>query len=295
MRLPALNVRRLAAAYSREVRRALTASQLLNVQRGDATEHDYCDANDLLAVALAEQLPGASILDHADALNNAAERAAAAGFELRRVLVACEFSGIVRDAFAARGHDVMSADLLETEQPGPHFVGDVREVLGDGWDTMIAHPPCTYLCNSGLKHLRRAGVDINPERWQLMREGAQFFNDLGAAPIAEIARENPIPHGPARELIGRPTQYTQMYEFGDDHSKKTGWWLTNLPKLISDPAQHVPPRMVEYGGKLVKRWANQSPCGADNTPGGPNQWRIRSRFLPGIASAMADQWGRVAA
>ncbi len=292
--LPRLNVRRLAADYSEAVRAALTASQLLNVRNGDATEHDYTDAADLMHHALQQQKPGSSIVDHADELNAAVDRAAASGFTLRRVLVACEFSGIVRDAFAARGHDAISADLLETEQPGPHYVGDARDIMGDGYHMLIAHPPCTYLCNSSRKHMVKNGQRINPERWALFDEADDLFNDFQNAPIAQRCVENPIPHTEARERIGRPTQYVHPYQFGEDKSKKTGLWLHDLPKLIDDPADHVAPKLIEYpkgSGRMVKRWANQSPCGADNTPESPERWRIRSRFFKGIADAMADQWG----
>ena len=295
--LPRLDVRRLAADFSEAVRVAHTETQLRAIIERNAAEtdpqidhvHDYIDANELMARAVA--LQGAyDWCDVAREIDSAWTKARLSGFALRRVLVACEFSGIVRDAFAERGHSVMSCDLLETESPGPHYIGDARDVMNDGWHLMIAHPPCTFLCNSGLKHLRRGGQDIDPERWDKMYEAAEFFTDLGAADVRHIARENPIPHGPAREIIGRPDQYVHPYEFGEDKSKKTGLWLKNLPQLTKDPAQFVAPKLVEYGGKLVKRWANQSPCGADNTPQSPERWRIRSRFFKGIADAMANQW-----
>lgn len=211
-----------------------------------------------------------------------------------RVLIACEFSGVVRDAFIRAGHDAMSCDLLPTESPGPHYQGDVFDIINDGWDLMIAHPPCTFLCNSGVKHLVRGGKRIDPERWVSMREGAEFFRDLGDAPIDRIARENPILHKYAVEIIGRRAdQYVQPYEFSHDHSKKTGFHLDGLPPLEKDPAQFVPGRDVIYKGKKVKRWANQSPCGADSMGPSADRGHKRSGFFTGLADAMADQWGGI--
>jgi hypothetical protein len=286
-----VNVRRLAADYSQAVRTALTPLQLAMVRSGERTEHDYLDANDLIHAALTLQSPGADMVDHDTAINAAVDRAARSGFELRRVLVACEFSGIVRDAFAARGHDAISADLLETEQPGPHYIGDARDIMSDGYHTLIAHPPCTYMCNSSRKHMMKDGKRINPERWEKFYDAAQLFQDFATADIAERCVENPIPHTEARAIIGRPTQYVHPYQFGEDKSKKTGLWLHDLPPLVDSEADHVAPRIIQYQGKPAKRWANQSPCGADNTPESPERWRTRSRFFHGIADAMSSQWG----
>lgn len=198
-----------------------------------------------------------------------------------RVLVACEFSGVVRDAFAARGHDAWSCDLLPTEKPGNHIVGDVLPLLGEGWDLMIAHPPCTYLTNAGVRHLHdhvvgRAGnrtAVYGEERWEAMREGAAFFNALKAAPIPRIAIENPIPHRYARELIGKYDQLYQPWWFGEGERKGTCLWLKGLPPLMATLVM----------SERVPRVHMMSP--------GPDRWKERSRTLPGIAKAMAEQWG----
>jgi hypothetical protein len=126
-----------------------------------------------------------------------------------RVLVACEYSGAVRDAFLGAGHDALSCDLLPTDAPGPHYQGDVRDIIGNGWDLLVAHPPCTYLTNSANGHLYRAepskSLDVltGPERWQALIEGAVFFRQLLDAPIAKIAVENPVMNGYARSIVGR--------------------------------------------------------------------------------------------
>ncbi len=290
--LPRLDVTRLAADYSAAVRGALTDNQLAKVRAGDAVAADYVDTGELLAESVYLQRPGAeSIADYGDELVAAEKRASASGYRLSRVLVACEFSGTVRDAFAALGHSVMSCDLKPTESPGAHYQGDVRDILNDGWHLMVAHPECTYLTNAGVKHLVRGGQPINPDRWDAMREAAEFFRDLGEAKIPQICRENPIMHCYAREIVGRGAdQYVQPYHYGHDHSKRTGLWLDNLPALVDDPADHVAPRLIEYRGKQVKRWANQSPCGADRTPPCADRGHKRSRFFAGIAKAMAEQW-----
>lgn len=187
-----------------------------------------------------------------------------------RVLVACEFSGIVRDAFRRRGHHAVSCDILPTENPGYHYQGDVRDILTEGWDLMVAHPPCTYLANSGVRWLYR-GDGVNRERWALMEDAAAFFNDLLRAPIPRIAVENPIPHGHAN--IPCVTQYIQPWQFGHGETKRTGLWLRGLPPL-------VPTNIVEGRAPRVH---HASP--------GPDRWKERSRTLQGIADAMAAQWG----
>jgi site-specific DNA-cytosine methylase len=164
-----------------------------------------------------------------------------------RVLVACEFSGVVRDAFLTRGHDAVSCDLLPTEHPGPHHCGDVREILADGWDMMIAHPPCTYLAVSGA-------------RWWAQRRAEQadaieFVRTLLAAPIKRVAIENPI--GILSRVIGKPTQIIQPWQHGHGETKATCLWLRSLPALT--PSNVVAGR----------------------------------RTLPGIALAMATQWGSI--
>ena len=202
-----------------------------------------------------------------------------------RVLVACEFSGIVRDAFLARGHDAVSCDLLPTESPGPHIVGDVRELLGDGWDLMVAHPPCTYLTNAGVRwlhgdygHRMAPGSLVGEPRWEAMREGAALFRELLEAPIPRIAVENPIMHRHAHALVGRrQDQVVQPWMFGESVQKPVALWLVGLPPLIA-----TGPICMERQ-QLVHRMAPS-----------PTRSHDRSRFFPGIAAAMADQWGSAA-
>lgn len=204
-----------------------------------------------------------------------------------RVLVACEFSGIVRDAFIARGHDAVSCDLLPSERPGPHIQRDILSVLEDPdnqhrWDLIIAHPPCTYLANSGSRWLYGGrGTTINTERWGAMIEGAWFFGRMLAAPAVRIAVENPIMHRHARDLIFRDAphpdviQTIQPWMFGHGETKATQLWLRNLPPL-------VPTDVVD--GRLP-RVHHMSP--------GPHRGLERSRTLQGIANAMAAQWGEL--
>jgi len=290
--LPAVDVTRLAADYSAAVRGALTASQLLNVQRGDAVADDYDDMGELLFKALRLQRPDAHPADYGDELVLAADRATAAGFRLSRILIACEFSGTVRDAMTARGHSAMSCDLLATETPGAHYQGDVRDVLNDGWHMMIAHPPCQYLAASQLWRCQPKHDKNYPERQRNSDEALEFVRDLMDAPIDQQCVENPVSR--IGTAIRPASQFVQPYEFGHDASKTTGLWLQNLPKLVADPADFVEPRMVRYKGKLVKRWANQSPCGADNKSPGPDRWKLRSKTFTGIAEAMATQFTGIA-
>lgn len=184
-----------------------------------------------------------------------------------RVLVACEYSGRVREAFAAKGHDAWSCDLLETEQPGQHIQGDVLELLDGSWDLVIAHPPCTYLANSGVRWLK------DPGRWELMLEGARFFRRfLYCAP--RVCIENPIMHGNGQRAVGcKPSQIIQPYQHGHGETKATCLWLRNLPLLM--PSNEVSGR--EQRVHLL--------------PPGPDRWKERSRTFEGIALAMAEQWG----
>ncbi|MGI9159685.1 MAG: DNA cytosine methyltransferase [Saprospiraceae bacterium] len=198
-----------------------------------------------------------------------------------RVLVACEYSGAVRDAFLRAGHDAMSCDLLPTDVPGPHYQGDVADILADGWDLMIAHPPCTYLCSSGLHWNKRV-----PGRAALTVEALEFVRLLLSAPIPRIALENPI--GCISTRIRRPDQTIQPWQFGHDASKATCLWLQGLPPLV--PTAIVEPRMVN--GK--KRWANQTDSGQNRLPPSADRWKIRSETYQGIADAMAAQWGSLA-
>lgn len=195
-----------------------------------------------------------------------------------RVLVACEYSGRVRDAFAARGHDAMSCDLLPTDVPGKHYQGDIFDVIDAGWDLMIAHPPCTYLCSSGLHWNTR--ID---GRQALTDEALAFVKRLLDAPIKRIALENPI--GCISSQIRKPDQTIQPYQFGHDASKSTCLWLKNLPVLT--PTELIAPRIV--AGK--RRWANQTDSGQNKLPPSADRWKIRSETYQGIAAAMAAQWG----
>lgn len=195
-----------------------------------------------------------------------------------KVLVACEYSGAVRDAFLAAGHEALSCDLLPSDAPGPHFQGDVREILRGGWDLLIAHPPCTYLCSSGLHWNKR-----QPEREALTQEALAFVRLLLEAPIPRIALENPV--GRIGTAIRRADQRIQPYEFGEDASKATCLWLKNLPKLVATKA--IPPRLVN--GK--PRWANQTDSGQNRLGPSADRWKERSKTYPGIAAAMAAQWG----
>ena len=196
-----------------------------------------------------------------------------------RVLVACEYSGTVRDAFIRAGHYAMSCDLLPSESTiGDHYQGNVLDILDHGWDLMIAHPPCTYLCSSGLHWNKR-----KPERAQHTEEALDFVRTLLDAPIPKIALENPI--GCISTRIRKPTQTIQPYQFGDDASKSTCLWLKGLPPL--QPTNFVEPRIVN--GK--QRWANQTDSGQNRLPPSPDRWKIRSETYVGIANAMAKQWG----
>lgn len=180
-----------------------------------------------------------------------------------RVLVACEFSGIVRDAFAVRGHDAYSCDLLPTERTGNHIKGNVIEWLSDGWDLMIAHPPCTHLAGSGARWW--------PGKHQEQQEAIEFCKLLLNAPIERIALENPV--GKLSTAIRKPDQIIQPWMFGHGETKATCLWLKNLPKLkATDVVLGREPR-IHY----------ERP--------GPDRWKNRSRTLPGIAKAMAEQWG----
>lgn len=199
---------------------------------------------------------------------------------MARVLVACEYSGTVRDAFLARGHDAMSCDLLPSDVGGPHYQGDVRDIINDGWDLMVAHPPCTYLCSSGLHWNKRV-----PGRAELTEEALEFVRYLLDAPIPHIALENPI--GCIGTRIRKADQTIQPWQFGHDASKATCLWLVHLPKLVSTTV--VEPRIVN--GK--KRWANQTDSGQNRLPPSKDRWKIRSETYTGIAEAMADQWGAV--
>ena len=193
-----------------------------------------------------------------------------------KVLIACEYSGRVRDAFIANGHDAISCDILPTDRPGPHYQGDIFDILDDGWDLMVAHPPCTYLANSGARWLYNSDGSRNEERWTSLKEGAEFFRALWEAPIARIAVENPIMLKYAKEIIGTgQTQIVQPWQFGHGQTKATGLWLKNLPQLV--PTDVVAGR--EQRVHLM--------------PPGPDRWKLRSTTFQGIADAMGAQWGNL--
>ena len=196
-----------------------------------------------------------------------------------KVLVACEYSGRVRDAFRARGHHAVSCDILPTDVAGPHHEGDVRDILGEGWDLMIAHPPCTYLTNSGVTWLHK-----DPSRWAKLDDGAAFFKMLLAAPIERIAVENPIMHKYAKERIGgiKQSQVIQPWMFGHTEQKATCLWLKNLPLL--QPTNNVKEQMMALPDNERQR-LHYLPPSAD-------RWKKRSETFQGIADAMAEQWGQ---
>jgi len=194
-----------------------------------------------------------------------------------RVLVACEYSGAVRDAFRARGHDAMSCDLLPTDSPGPHYQGPVQDIIEQGWDLMIAHPPCTYLSVSGMHWTKRGLRDP-----QLTEDALAFVQFLMDAPISRIAIENPISVISSR--IRKPDQIIHPWMFGHDASKATCLWLKGLPQLR--PTQTIAPRIVN--GR--NRWGNQTDSGQNRLSPSPDRWKLRSATFSGIAQAMADQW-----
>ena len=181
-----------------------------------------------------------------------------------RVLVACEYSGRVRDAFAARGHDAVSCDLLPTESPGPHYMGPVEDVLADGWDLMIAHPPCTHLAVSGARHFAAKRADGRQQA------ALAFVQMLMDAPIERLCIENPV--SIISTQIRKPDQIIQPWQFGHGEVKATCLWLSNLPKL-------APTDCVAGREPRVHRMAP-----------GPNRWKERSRTFQGVADAMAEQW-----
>lgn len=190
-----------------------------------------------------------------------------------KVLIACEFSGRVREAFRTKGHEAISCDLLRSEIPGPHIQDDVRTVLNDGWDMMIAFPPCTHLCSSGARWFK--------DKAKPQAEALEFVRTLLDAPIEKIALENPI--GVISTHIRGPDQIVQPWQFGDSYQKSTCLWLKNLSKL-------KPTNIVDKGeiktlssGKKIPAWYN--------IPPGPSRVRIRSLTSLGISRAMAEQWG----
>ena len=195
-----------------------------------------------------------------------------------RVLVACEYSGRVREAFRKQGHSVWSADLLPADDGSLyHYEGDVRDILDKKWDLMVAHPPCTYLSNSGVRWLHS-----DPDRWELMKDGADFFKELLDADIPMKAIENPIPHKYAVERIGRKyDQLIQPYQFGHKETKATCLWLQGLPKL--EPTTDLKEETMALPAKERGR--------IHHLPPSADRWKIRSTTYQGFADAMGEQWG----
>lgn len=236
-----------------------------------------------------------------------------------RILIACECSGTVRDAFRALGVAAWSCDTSPDVHRSPfHLQADVRTILASRWDAMIAHPPCTFLNSAGLHWITRGRIEADGRpRAAHQAEALQFVRDLWAAPIEHVALENPqgcintkLPEMP------RP-QYVQPYQFGDDASKKTGLWRRGLPELTIDPAQYVQPRavcrdcefthtgaiegrhsMFSHGcpicgaeaGRIAPRWSNQTDSGQNKLAPSPERGALRAVTYPGIAAAMAAQW-----
>ena len=233
-----------------------------------------------------------------------------------KVLVACEYSGRVRDAFIKKGHDAISCDLLPTDKPGPHYQGDVFDIINDGFDLMIAHPPCTFLTGAaewafddcpkinGVPRKIKPGTLIGEARRQARREALDFVWKLWNCTIPKVCIENPVGVIPkSLPKMGKP-QYIQQYWFGEDVSKKTGLWLDGLPELV--PTNLIEGRMVccghvvtdRYGcancegtKSVVYRWGNQTDSGQNKLPPSEDRWKIRSTTPQGIAEAMAEQWG----
>lgn len=218
----------------------------------------------------------------------------------KRVLIGCESSGIVRDAFSAIGCKAWSCDLLPTERPGNHIQGDVLEVMDEDWDLFIVHPSCQYLSSSGLHRNKN-----NPERTAKTEEAVEFAKKVFAAKSKRVCMENPV--GRLGTTIGKASQIIQPYNFGHDASKTTCLWLRGLPLLT--PTKFIEPRWVCCGetlpegvgkyccpncngeNKPLQRWANQTDSGQNRLSPSADRWKDRSRTYQGIADAFADQWG----
>lgn len=190
-----------------------------------------------------------------------------------RVLIACEYSGTVRDAFVDKGHDAWSCDLLPSDTAGNHYQGDVRDILDDEWDLMIAHPPCTHLAVSGARWFK--------DKQEEQAEALDFVRLLLDAPIPRIALENPV--SIISSKIRKPNQIIQPYEYGHEATKTTCLWLKNLPPLMPTNIVGKGKRHVTKSGKSLPEWYNLPPSA--------DRWKIRSTTFSGIAEAMANQWG----
>ena len=190
-----------------------------------------------------------------------------------RILVACEYSGTVRDAFIRVGHNAWSCDLLPTDTPGPHFQEDCLRVIHENgpWDLMVAHPPCTHLAVSGARYFKDKVVQ--------QQQSLDFVRSLLNAPIDKIALENPVSIISSR--IRKPDQIIQPFQFGHPESKKTCLWLKNLPMLTPTNLLKIPASGI---------WSNQTPSGQNNLGPSKDRWKIRSKTYQGIADAMASQW-----
>lgn len=186
-------------------------------------------------------------------------------WRIMKVLIACEYSGTVRDAFIKHGHDAISCDLLPTDNPGPHYQGDVLDIINDGWDLMIAHPPCTHLAVSGARWFKDKKIE--------QELALVFVKNLLSAPIEKIALENPI--SIISSKIKKPNQIIQPWQFGHGETKATCLWLKNLPYL-------VPTNIVDGREARIHK-----------LPPSPDRWKIRSKTFQGIADAMAEQWGEL--
>lgn len=197
-----------------------------------------------------------------------------------RVLVACEYSGTVREAFRKLGHDAWSCDIIPSDDNSPHhYQCDVFDVIDNGWDLMIAHPPCTYLTNSGVTWLYKDNL-----RWQELIKGASFFNKIFGADIPRIAVENPIMHKWAKMIINKPhSQIIQPWQFGHAESKATCLWLKNLPELKE--TNNVKDEFLKLPKNIGQR--------LHYLPPSKDRWKIRSKTFDGIAEAMANQWGNL--
>jgi hypothetical protein len=191
-----------------------------------------------------------------------------------RVLIACEYSGTVRDAFIAQGHDAMSCDLLPSDRPGPHYQGDIVDILGDDWGLMIAHPPCTHLAVSGAKHFAAKQADGR------QAAALDFVQLLMDAPIPRICVENPVSIISTR--IRKPDQIIQPWMFGHEATKTTCLWLKGLPPLVPTNIVGKGARHVTKSGRSLPQWYNLPPSA--------DRWKIRSATFQGIADAMAAQW-----
>jgi hypothetical protein len=204
-----------------------------------------------------------------------------------KVLVACEFSGTVRDAFIKAGHEAVSCDIEPTDMPGPHYQGDMFDIINDGWDMMIAFPPCTHLAVSGAKHFAQKRADGRQQ------QGINFFLKVANADIPRVAIENPV--GIMSSIYRKPNQIIQPWHFGHEAQKTTCLWLKNLPLL-----QHT--KVVDKGNFYITKSGKRMPSWSHDTVG-PNGKKlgyntteikkIRNKTFQGIADAMADQWGKL--